>query len=200
MKNETFLTPEEALAIGFCTEIEKTEIKNTQNNLNILKMNKQSKYAKILHFAKKASGFYQNKTVATSDGRELDFYELAENDPVVIGAKAYYDGQDAQGEFVMSNNEKYIFVSGELTEIITEDAEDKADENEVLANAFLLIEQMQNKIVDLEATIAKYNASSKPAQVAGKQGHNFAKPETNKADSTFASFTQVNEMLKNKNK
>lgn len=202
MKSETFLTPEEALACGFCTQIEATEIKEAQNNLNNLNMTKQSKYAKILHFAKKASGFYQNKSVATADGKELDFYELGENDPIAVGAKAYYDGQDAQGEFLMPNDEKYVFVAGELTEIITANAELEVynPDNDVLANAFALIEQMQNKIVDLEKVISNYNASSKPAQIAGKQNHNFAKPEPTKSDSTFASFNAVNEIVKNKTK
>ena len=47
----------------------------------------------------------------------MDFYELADDDVVEVGAKASIDGQSADGEYVMADGNTYKFEAGTLTEI-----------------------------------------------------------------------------------
>lgn len=182
MNNDTSISPEEAKRIRFATEIEEVfrpvALKRFSTNKNNNKMNKktQSLYNKVAKFL----GQFSNKVVTTADGKELDFYELEDDAVIAVGDKAYYDGMDADGSFIMPSGETYVFVAGELQEIQSEDETDTDESALAEANATiaLLTEQLEavsNKAVELDAQnkakdalIAGYKASSKPAPNASK--------------------------------
>lgn len=178
MEEETSITAEEAVNIRFATSIEEVlrpvALKRFNINKNEDKMNKktQTLLNKAMNFLK---GF-QNKLVATADGDELDFYELEDDAVVEVGAKATFDGADAQGDYVMSTGETYTFEAGELTKITP--AEEEMTLEDAKAEIAALTDQLEavtNKAVDLDtenkaniALIAGFKASSKTTPIAAK--------------------------------
>ena len=191
MNNDTSITAEEAVTIRFATSIEEVlrpvALKRFSTNTNNKNMNKktQTLYNKVAKFL----GQFSNKVVTSADGKELDFYELEDDAVVKVGDKAYYDGMDADGSFIMPDGETYVFIAGELTEIQSEDVTDTDESALAEANATiaLLTEQLEavsNKAVELDtqnkakdALIAGYKASSKPAPNQAKEAPK-AKEET----------------------
>jgi Protease subunit of ATP-dependent Clp proteases len=184
MDNETSITPAEAKEMRFATDIEEVlrpvALKRFNTNIKSNTMNAKAK--QILAKAAKALGLINNKLVATAAGSELDFYELADDAVVAVGDKAYYDGVDAEGDYIMPNDETYVFVAGELTEIVkpeevvVDEETDLAEANATIKTLTEQLEAMTNKVTDLAAsnkakdeTIASYKASSKPTPVNGKQ-------------------------------
>lgn len=192
MNNDTSITPQEAVNMRFATSIEEVfrpvALKRFSTNNNSNKMNKKSKG--LIYQAKKVLGMVQNKVVTTADGKELDFYELEDDAVIEVGAKAYYEGMDADGSFIMPSGETYVFVMGELMEIQSEDETDTNDEsNLAAANATIeeqngLIQALTSEVAELkasnaskEAQILAFKASSKPAPVQAKSNPNPKAPE-----------------------
>ena len=179
MENETYITAEEAVKMRFATSIEEVlrpvALKRFSINKNDDKMNKktQSLLNKAMQFLK---GF-SNKVVETAEGTELDFYELEDSGVIEVGVKAYFDGADAEGSYVMLSGETYVFVAGELTEIIPAEAEGDATALQAEIDALTAqLEAMTNKAVDLDTQnkekdvlIANFKASSKPAPKQEKE-------------------------------
>lgn len=179
MENETSITAEEAVKMRFATSIEEVlrpvALKRFSINKNDDKMNKQSKSLidRAVNFLK---GF-SNKVVETAEGTELDFYELEDSGVIEVGVKAYFDGADAEGSYVMLSGETYVFVAGELTEIIPAEAEGDATSLQAEIDALTAqLEAMTNKAVDLDTQnkekdvlIANFKASSKPAPKQEKE-------------------------------
>jgi len=184
MQKETSLTVDEAVAMRFATKVEEVlrpvALKrfSTNNKLNTM----SNKTKRLTFYAKKTLGMVSNKVVATADGKDLDFYELEDDAVIEVGAKAYYDGMDADGSFIMPDGETYVFIAGELTEIQSEDVTDtnaETDLAEANATIALLTEQLEsitNKATELDnqnkakdALIAGFKGSSKPAPTANKQ-------------------------------
>lgn len=218
MKNETSITTQEAKEMRFCTEIEEVLrpvalLRKFNTNKN--KLNKMSnKTKRTIFYAKKTLGMTNNKTlipsklmmqdkvVATSDGKELDFYELEDDAVIAVGDKAYYDGMDADGSFIMPSGETYVFIAGELTEIQSEDitdTEDLAEANATIEELTTQLEAAVNKIEELvssnsakDAIIAGYKASSKPAPAASKPAPKPAAPaaEVSKASQAIANLNK----------
>lgn len=181
MKNETSITPEEAVSMRFATKVEEVlrpvalkRFSNTKNNNNMNKKT-QTLYNKVAKFL----GQFSNKVVTTADGKELDFYELEDDAVIAVGDKVYYDGMDADGSFIMPSGETYVCVAGELTEIVAPvDNTDETALAEANATIALLTEQLEavsNKAVELDAQnkanlaiIEGYKANSKPAPANSK--------------------------------
>lgn len=199
MANETSITPEEAKNMRFATHIEEVlrPVALRRFNLNNNhKMNKKTE--SLLNKAMKFLKSFSNKLVATADGKELDFYELGEEDTVKVGDKAYYDGMDADGSFRMLNGETYVFIAGELQEILSEDETDTVedDKDEIIANLTAQLEAMTNKAIELDAqnkakdaTIASFKASSRPAPATAKTPEpKQAKQEESKGKKAVNSF------------
>lgn len=184
MENETFIATEEAKAMRFATSIENVlrpvALQRFINpNLNI-DMNKNQKtggiMAKAEAFLKSVGLLAVNKMLATADEKELDFYELAEDAIVEVGAKVSIDGdKNVSSDHVMKSGETYKIVDGSLAEIVA--VEDEAVNEEAVALQSQIdeltnqLEAVTNKAVDLEAVnksqsalIANYkNAISLPA-------------------------------------
>lgn len=130
MNAETYINTEEAKAMRFATSIEEVlrpvALKRFINKKEE-EMNENKKSVSVLAAAKallqKALGTVVNKKVSTADEREIDFYDLEEDAVVEVGAKARIDGADADGSYVMKTGETFVFVSGELTEIMPKEEE-----------------------------------------------------------------------------
>lgn len=200
MNNDTSITAEEAVTIRFATSIEEVlrpvALKRFSTNTNNNKMNKKTQSV-LNKFAKLFTSF-SNKVISTADGKELDFYELEEEAVVKVGDKAYYDGMDADGSFIMPDGETYVFIVGELTEIQSEDVTDTNESDLAEANATiaLLTEQLEkasNKVEELvainsnkDAIISGYKASSKPAPAQAKQAPKEKSPEAQVSKASLA--------------
>ncbi len=134
MEAETSITTEEAKTMRFATDIEEVlrpvalqRFNNKQQN----DMNKNQKTPSILAkaeaFLKSVGLIAQNKILFDAAGVEIDFYELGEDEIAEVGAKARIDGKDADGSYVMTDGATYVFVAGELMEIVAK-AEDVNEE------------------------------------------------------------------------
>lgn len=209
MGNETFISPEMAKNIRFATSIEQVlrpvALERFQNSINInnQKMNNRSKTIlnKVASFLKS----FQNKVVETAEGGELDFYELEDNAEITAlfesgeVVRAYFDGTDAVGSFVLLSGETYVFEAGTLIEIIpAEMAAESNDttlasleaENEELKSK---LEEITNKAIELDTQnkakaliISNYqNSKSKSAPILAKD--NLQKEETKEVKISAAS-------------
>ena len=205
MNNDTSITAEEAVTIRFATSIEEVlrpvALKrfSTNNKLNTM----SNKTKRLTFYAKKTLGMVSNKLVVTADGKDLDFYELEDDAVIKVGDKAYYDGIDADGSFIMPDGETYVFIAGELQEIQSEDA---PDTNEDLAEAETTIVALTEKVTELANTVAElqasnsakdvliagYKASSKPAPNASKPNPAPTTPaqEPSKASAAVANLNK----------
>jgi len=193
MGNDTSITADEAKAIRFCTSIEEVlrpvALKRIINKNNDKMSNKTKR---LTFYAKKTLGLISNKVVSTTDGKDLDFYELADDAVIAVGDRAYFEGADADGSYIMPTGETYVFVAGELTEIQTEDpANDSAgDLSEAEATITALMDKVNeqaSKIEELtasniakDALIAGYKASSKPAPAQAKEAPKAKEQEADK--------------------
>lgn len=162
MNSDTFITPQEATAMRFATKIEKvTRPAALQRFVNPINNNKMSNKKGIM--AKIAAIFegIKNKKVFDAEQREVDFYELEEDEPIEVGANATIDGEPAEGSIVMENGETYVFEAGVLMEIIEKDAEPAAEnDNEV--------EALKAKIAELEGANASLTAKLDETKVTNK--------------------------------
>ena len=173
MDGETSITTDEALAMRFATEIEEVLrpvalqrfTSNSNNKSKSMSKNKDNKslLAKIKGILKAIEDeSIQNKIVFTADQKEVDFYELADDDVVEVGAKATIDGQAADGEYVMADGNTYKFEAGTLVEIEEAEAEDDATakiaeleaEIEALKSASA---EKDTEILNLKASLNKAN-------------------------------------------
>lgn len=213
MNNDTSISPEEAVKIRFATSIEEVlrpvALKrfSTNNKLNTM----SNKTKRLTFYAKKTLGMTNNKAlipskvmaqdkiVTSSDGKELDFYELGEDDVVKVGDKAYYDGMDADGSFIMPDGETYVFIAGELQEIQSEDetdtnsAEDLAEAETTITALMDKVNELSNKVEELtasnstkDALIAGYKASSKPAPAQSKEAPKAKEVEATPSKASLA--------------
>lgn len=216
MENETSITVEEAIAMRFAHKQEEVlrpvALKrfSTNNKLNTM----SNKTKRLTFYAKKTLGMTNNKSLAPSkvmmqdkvvtsaDGKELDFYELAEDAVVKVGDKAYYDGMDADGSFIMPDGETYVFIAGELQEILSEEetdtnsAEDLSEAETTITALMEKVTELSNTVAELQASnstkdalIAGYKASSKPAPNQAKEA---PKTKEKEAEPSKASLAVAN--------
>lgn len=159
---ETNLTSDEAIELmskdemlkvdflkekGFVSEI--VEFKAVANLYNNQKQMKQvteeqvnSMFAK---FEAKLKNIFKSKPTAKlvqdANGVEINFADLDEEATPSVGDKATVDGVNADGEYVMPDGTKMVFVGGELTEIIEETEDEQT------------LEEAQARITELEAEV-----------------------------------------------
>lgn len=178
MENETSITVEEAVSMRFAHRQEEVlrpvALKRFSTNTNNNKMSSKAK--RTIFYAKKTLNMVSNKMVTTADGKDLDFYELGEDDVIKVGDKAYYDGMDADGSFIMPSGETYVFISGELQEILSEDETDTSEAD--LTEAETTITALMEKVTELSNTVAELTASNstKDALIAGYKASSKAAP------------------------
>ncbi len=164
-KNEA-ITAEQAYKLGFATvkplAIEPVAyFKKDKPKINKMsKTDKTSIWQKLQNILK--DEVILNKVVFTATG-ELDFYELEDDATPAVGDRARVDGQEADGEYVVPNEENpdqavtYIFVSGELTEIKEPEAEeaDSADGDNAMTALQEENERLTAELTEIQAKVTE---------------------------------------------
>ncbi|MGL5233842.1 MAG: Clp protease ClpP [Empedobacter falsenii] len=158
MNADNFVTAEDALAMGFYTELENVYVtenalvfnswrqRNSKNN-NMSK-DKNAERKTIMQRIEAFLGGAKNKIVFTADNSELDFFDLDVDATPTVGDKARFEGKPAVGDYVMTTGETYKFTDGELTEII-EKEEEKTEleiENENLKSEIVNLKSQVNNL------------------------------------------------------
>lgn len=174
MDNDTFIPTEMALEMRFATSIESVlrpvAFKKFNTNKLDTDMNKNKKtvgaIAKAIAFLTSLGGSAVNKLVMTADEKEIDFYELEEDEVVEVGSNARIDGEDASGSYVMKSGETYVFEAGVLTEIIEASTETMSED------AVALQAEIDTLTAQLEQVV---NASAKQIETLTAEN---AKKET----------------------
>lgn len=153
LRNETWLTEDQATSLGFATALNEPILAkaylNFKNDKPMTKEDKswiEEKFTSILNAFKKP---IVNIVLQDANGVAIDFAEVMEGETPAIGAMATVDGQPADGEYIMPDGSTYVFVAGELTQIV-EAIDDKANE-ELEA----LRKQLAEKEAELQANATK---------------------------------------------
>jgi ATP-dependent protease ClpP protease subunit len=141
LANETWLSNEQAINLGFATikpqPVLAVAYFTNNLNTNIKKENMtnddkswlEKLFAPILNKGEKVT----NITVTDADGKTIDFADLVEGDEPKQGDKATIDGVPAEGEILMPDGATFVFTSGELTEIKVADEPAPEDSEETMA-------------------------------------------------------------------
>lgn len=174
MDAETSITPEEALNIRFATEIEevlrpaalrKRVNKAVVSTPKITKKNKDMSNKSEKNLLDKIKALFNEGAKAlevfTSTSESLVFPDLEEGQTPEVGDKAEIDGKPAEGRVTLQDGTVYVFVAGELTEIIEEEEEEETapdiealkKENEELK---ALIEAQAKEITGIKASQEKF--------------------------------------------
>lgn len=177
LKNETWLSPSQLMALGFTTtQPVKAVAKaffNPNQPMRGTFSDKDRHWMESL-FTRVLGKFNQprifNKLVQDATGAELDFADLADADTVEIGATATVDGQPAEGEYLLPDGYTYVFTAGELTEIIEpEDAAPAAKtvalraENQALKRQ---LAQIKTEVLALKRQVgSRYSVDGQKATV-----------------------------------
>jgi len=137
MKKETFLSLEEAMTLGFITDIvEKVELKavallkpknpNKMADKLVTKEEVESMFDKFSKsLAKMFKGKAKNILLQDADGTEIDFPDVEEGQSPAVADKATIDGSAAEGTYTMPNGDVFVFVAG-----VVESITPKADEGD----------------------------------------------------------------------
>lgn len=168
LRNETWLTADQAVNLGFATEKRDPIKAVAYYKSNTKKMSKQdlSEESKnwITSQFEAFSNLFKPKEAVNiilqdSTGMEIEFPDVEEGQTPSIGDRAIVEGQPAEGSYIMPSLDGVtaVFVGGELTEIVEPDqgmteeevAEMKA-ENERLKSE---LEQAQAKATEKEASL-----------------------------------------------
>lgn len=168
LRNETFMTGQEAVEMGFATQLQDTKQYKAVAKLELkkekdLKMTKKEKglFKAIKNFL---SVDLKALVVQDSTGKEIDFIELLEGDEIKKGDKAEIEGEPAEGEFLSKDGKEImVFEKGELIEIKEAEEEKEEEEKEKESDEANEDESLDELIAKLETSIfekfeAKLNA------------------------------------------
>ncbi len=157
MKNETYLTSEQAQSLGFITEMVATmkavaRINSKHNTMT--QMTAKELDTKMDGWFKKVMKAFKPSvsmiTVTTADGSILDFGDAVEEESqIAIGSVATVDGSPASGEFVLTDGRTLVFAEGAVTKI--KEAEGGEETIEALKAK---LAEAETKIADMEAAKA----------------------------------------------
>lgn len=138
LDNETFLSGEEAVELGFATEL-KTATKavaiyKNENNLKSKKMSKQSLKSKGQLLLDAFAAFLKPEEVEVvalvlqdSNGAEIDFADLESGETPKVGDKGTIDGSPIpDGEYIIPSMDEatVVFVDGAISEIKPKDTDE----------------------------------------------------------------------------
>lgn len=191
LRNETFLSNEEAISFGFTTETNET-IKasfkiNNNNKKNEMVLNQDDKNWFESLFSNFAKKFNKPKNVMLLDatGKEINFPSVEDGLNPQVGDAGEIDGQpvpDGTYEMPSLNNASVTFVGGVITEIVEVDneIENLKKENEVLKQQNL---ELTSKVTETENKISEIENEFKnlKTQITGKFKFEVNKKEEQKA-------------------
>ena len=185
MKDEDFVSTDWLKENGFVNDIiefkavaklTKTKIKSKNKMKKNLSKEDKSWFTQMFnkHFAQPT-----NKIVVDANDVEIDFTDVEEDATPVVGDKATVDGAPADGSYVMPseddmmNGQTFVFVAGELTEIVEPKTE--GDDTEAL--------KKENE--DLKAEISTLKAENKTSTDNLVDMKNDLKEMKNKIETSF---------------
>lgn len=191
LRNETFLSNEEAISFGFATETNET-IKasfkiNNNNKKNEMVLNQDDKNWFESLFSNFAKKFNKPKNVMLLDatGKEINFPSVEDGLNPQVGDAGEIDGQpvpDGTYEMPSLNNASVTFVGGVIREIVEVDneIENLKKENEVLKQQNL---ELTSKVTETENKISEIENEFKnlKTQITGKFKFEVNKKEEQKA-------------------
>ena len=137
LKNETTLSPQTAVDLGFATQILEPQNKpvalygKLSNNKKDVNMSPEDKswfeklFNKVAPTAKKGfnvkalnKGKIVNVDVTDANGVIISFPDVADGIMPMVNDKATIDGQPANGEYITPSGDTMVFVDGVLTQVI----------------------------------------------------------------------------------
>lgn len=156
MKEETWMTAEQAKELGFVTEIittikavAKYKLKNTTMNTQELDKKIDSRFTELLKKIGlvKTPGI-QALTVTSADGTVFDFGDQAQTaEEVEVGMTATIEGGTPDGDYVMPDGATWVFAAGVLTEIKPAEEEETDEMKQLKAEN----EDLKKQLSDLQA-------------------------------------------------
>lgn len=130
LTNETFLSSDEALEMGFATSVAHPQLEamafytkediigdiNEEKNDTNMSKNINKFYLTLKNFFNEDS---EVKALVIQDGvgNEINFTDLTVGDNPEQGERAVINNKPASGEYIMSDGSKYVFNEGKLSEI-----------------------------------------------------------------------------------
>lgn len=166
MAAETFIGAEDCVKYRFAHEIE--NVAAPLNSVNFKTVNKMSTKNQPKSFKAKVLGALGllNKILFDAENREVDFYDLTNDQEVAVGDMAKIGGKPAaeasptnDGKIVMQSGDTYVFEGEELKEIIKKDPEEDdeplTEEEQAALVAALENFQKENKNLKAELATAK---------------------------------------------
>jgi hypothetical protein len=182
---------DQAISLGFATEIQKFVSAKAYFNTNLNKMQTQlskedkswieTQFAKVLKIGKNAN---VKASMQTQDatGVTIEFTDLNDGDIPKLDDVATVDGVPAEGEFLMPDGNTLVFTGGVLTEIVAveEPSEEmdllkseNAELKEQLSIATANFSALQNEVVNLKKGItSRFNPSNKREPNTGANDEN----------------------------
>lgn len=151
LRNETWLTPEQLLDLGFITEMPMQLAAKLNINSKPNKMNKSKAEAALEKLVAIFAGEkVKSKTVFTSDQKELVFAEVEDESMIQVGDTATLDGATPPEKVVLADGRTIVFEGNAVVEII--EKEQEPDEQLEAKQA-----ELDKALADIEALQAKYN-------------------------------------------
>jgi ATP-dependent protease ClpP protease subunit len=174
LENETFISGDEAFALGFATQLdiplqavayfgdtrpEKSINNNNDKNAIMTKFNELIEAIKGFKIggSTEGSGELVSLVLQDANGVEITFPDVAEDAVPVVGDSATVDGQPAEGEYLSPEGSKWIFAGGILTELVP--AEEETPEEEAA--------RLEQERLDAEAAAA--NADTLPEVLSAEE-------------------------------
>ncbi len=149
MKKDEMLDVDFLKEKGFVSEIKDFKAVATLNNKNKMsdKLTEEKVQSMFNTMTESLKNIFKskvvNKLVSSADGEvEIDFPDVGEDDTPAIGDKALIDGDDANTSVLMPSGETWVFVEGELSEIVEASTED----NKELEDANAKIKELEDKL------------------------------------------------------
>lgn len=148
LRNETWLTPEQLLDLGFITEMPMQLAAKLNINSKPNKMSKSKAESILEKLTALLSGEkVKSKTVFTSDQKELVFAEVEDEAMIQVGDTATLDGSTPPERVVLADGRTIVFDGNAVKEII--EKEDELDEQ--LAAKQAELDEALQKLEDLQA-------------------------------------------------
>lgn len=151
LRNETWLTPEQLLDLGFITEMPMQLAAKLNINSKPNKMSKSKAESILDKITAALSGVkVKSKIVFTSDQKELVFAEVEDEAMIQVGDTATLDGTTPPEKVVLADGRTIVFDGNAVKEII--EKEDEVNEELEAKQA-----ELDKALSDLEALQAKYD-------------------------------------------
>lgn len=191
LRNETYLTDEQTLDLGFTTAkympVAARAYFNSNTDKSMTNLKEEDKNWLETKFESIANLFSSKKEIKNvmlqdANGVTLDFADVAEDAMPQVGDVATVEGEPAEGEYLMPNGETYVFAAGELTEIIVPAEEEEEDVEALKAENESLKEQLEAMNAEKETLTNQLTEKSDTLEEVEKEVLALKKSITSKFD------------------